>query len=225
MVTLENDPFGPGAGPVDMPFILDKTNARLIKDHYSNLGIEDLEIKLAISDMYGVEHEIKPELTFDPNGGTWTDGGREVREFAADLESQFKIIDAPKQDGYSFVCWKGSEYQPGQKYLADSDHTFVAQWEKNSTETSATSTETPTTSTKSPATSTSIDNAPVVLDDAPLVYTGRPITPVIQTIGGKTLLAGRDYTIRYTKGNAVIKAPTDAGTYTMTITGKGNFAG
>ena len=143
MVTLENDPFGPGAGPVDMPFILEKTNARLIKDHYSNLGIEDLEIKLAISDMYGVEHEIRPEPT-------------------------------------------GNSVAPS---------------------------------------ATSIDNAPVVLDDAPIVYTGQPVTPVIQTIGGKTLQEGRDYTIRYTQGDAVIEAPTDAGTYTMTITGKGNYAG
>ena len=47
------------------------------------------------------------------------------------MESQCKINDAPNRDGYSFVCWKGSEYQPGQKYLADSDHTFIAQWKKN----------------------------------------------------------------------------------------------
>jgi hypothetical protein len=74
-------------------------------------------------------------------------------------------------------------------------------------------------------TSTSIDNAPVVLDPAPLTYTGQPVTPVIQTIGGKTLQEGRDYTVRYTQGDTLIEAPTDAGTYTMTITGKGNFAG
>ena len=53
----------------------------------------------------------------------------------------------------------------------------------------------------------------------------QPVTPVVQTIGGKTLQEGRDYTIRYTQGDAVIEAPTDAGTYTMTITGKGNYAG
>ena len=72
---------------------------------------------------------------------------------------------------------------------------------------------------------TSIDNAPVVLDPAPLSYTGQPVTPVIQTIGVKTLQEGRDYMIRYTQGDTLIEAPTDAGTYTMTITGRGNFAG
>ena len=65
----------------------------------------------------------------------------------------------------------------------------------------------------------------MVLDDAPLSYTGQPVTPVIRTIGGKTLQEGRDYTIRYTQGDTLIEAPIDAGTYTMTITGKGNYAG
>ena len=75
------------------------------------------------------------------------------------------------------------------------------------------------------STSTSIDNAPVVLDLAPLTFTDQPITPVIQTIGGKTLQEGRDYTITYSQNGTPIEAPTDAGTYTMTITGKGDFAG
>jgi len=40
------------------------------------------------------------------------------------------IIDAPVKDGYSFICWKGSEYQPGDQYVVEADHTFIAQWEK-----------------------------------------------------------------------------------------------
>jgi LPXTG-motif cell wall-anchored protein len=32
------------------------------------------------------------------------------------------------------VCWKGSEFQPGDAYHADSDHAFVAEWKKNDSE-------------------------------------------------------------------------------------------
>ena len=131
MVTLENDPLGDAAGPIDMPFLLEKTNAKLVKDHYSNLGIESVEVKLAISDMYKVEHEVKPELTFDPNGGTWAEGGDAVKKFEVGLETDFEIIAAPTRDGYTFECWEGSTYQPGQQYHADSDHTFTATWKKN----------------------------------------------------------------------------------------------
>ncbi len=129
-VALCNDPSLGTATPIDT-FMLEGTNAKLVKDSCSNLGINDVEVKLAISDMYDVQHEVKPELSFDPNGGTWTDGGSDVREYEAGLETEFDIIDAPTRDGYTFVCWEGSEYQPGDKYLADSDHAFTAQWKEN----------------------------------------------------------------------------------------------
>jgi uncharacterized repeat protein (TIGR02543 family) len=114
-------------------FALEKTNAELVKDSYSNLGITDIEVKLAISDMYDVQHEVKPELSFDPSGGTWADGGSDIRKYEAGLETEFDVIDAPTRDGYTFVCWKGSEYQPGDKYHADSDHVFTAEWKQNDT--------------------------------------------------------------------------------------------
>ena len=41
------------------------------------------------------------------------------------------LIDAPKREGYTFVCWKGSEYQPGDKYTVAEDHIFTAEWKKN----------------------------------------------------------------------------------------------
>ena len=36
------------------------------------------------------------------------------------------------REGYIFLYWKGSEYQPGDKYTVTEDHTFEAQWEKKS---------------------------------------------------------------------------------------------
>ena len=129
-VALCNDPSLGKAETIDM-FALEKTNAELVKDSCSNLGITDVEVKLAISDMYDVQHEVKPELSFDPAGGQWEDGTSAVKKYEPAFETSFDIIDAPTRDGYTFECWEGSEYQPGQQYHADSDHVFTAKWKKN----------------------------------------------------------------------------------------------
>jgi len=129
-VALCNDPSLGKVDPIDM-FTLEKTNAELVKDSYSNLGITDVEVKLAISDMYDVQHEVKPQLEFDPAGGQWEDGTSAVKKYEPALEASFNIIDAPTRDGYTFECWEGSEYQPGEQYHADSDHVFTAKWKKN----------------------------------------------------------------------------------------------
>ena len=126
---LMNSSKSPMPFPISIPF--DPKNAKLIKAPVSELNISKVDVELSIEDMYLYKHEIKPELRFDPNGGTWEDGGNAVREYEADLETQFEMIKAPKKDGYTFVCWKGSEYQPGQKYLVSEDHLFTAQWRKN----------------------------------------------------------------------------------------------
>jgi uncharacterized repeat protein (TIGR02543 family) len=133
-VMMYTDPFDAIPGATSMPFEIDADNTTLIQDTYANLGITGVELKLAISDMYEVEHEVKPSLSFDPSGGTWADGGSDVRKFEAGLETDFQVVDAPSRDGYTFVCWKGSEFQLGDAYHADSDHTFVAEWKENDPE-------------------------------------------------------------------------------------------
>ena len=70
-------------------------------------------------------------MTFDPNGGVWKEGGKEVRTIEAEKGSEFIVIDAPKRKGYTFEYWEGSEYQPGDKYAVKGDHTFTAKWTKN----------------------------------------------------------------------------------------------
>ena len=130
VVSLCNDPGLGSANPIGT-FVLQGTNAKLVKDSCSNLGIDDVEVALAISDMYEVKHEVKPELQFDPAGGQWEDGTSGVKTFDSSLESSFDIIEAPTREGYTFVCWRGSEYQPGDTYRADSDHVFTAEWTKN----------------------------------------------------------------------------------------------
>ena len=46
----------------------------------------------------------------------------------AKYDEVITIIDAPDRDGYTFTYWKGSSYQPGDKYTVTGDHTFTAQW-------------------------------------------------------------------------------------------------
>ena len=46
--------------------------------------------------------------------------------------TKVKIHDAPTREGYDFLYWKGSEYQPGDAYTVIEDHKFVAQWQKKS---------------------------------------------------------------------------------------------
>lgn len=69
-------------------------------------------------------------ITYDLNGGSFggsTEAIKEVHEKGAVIS----IHEAPVREGYTFRCWKGSEYRPGDRYTVAEDHTFTAQWEKN----------------------------------------------------------------------------------------------
>ena len=46
-------------------------------------------------------------------------------------ETKISIHEAPSREGYEFLYWKGSEYQPGDKYTVAEDHVFTAQWKNN----------------------------------------------------------------------------------------------
>ncbi|MDD7402258.1 MAG: InlB B-repeat-containing protein [Eubacteriales bacterium] len=70
----------------------------------------------------------KVTLTFDPNGGNW-DGDMANKIFKEEKGKNFTIIPAPLKDGHKFLYWKGSEFKPGDNYLVEGDHTFVAEWE------------------------------------------------------------------------------------------------
>ncbi len=66
----------------------------------------------------------------------------------------------------------------------------------------------------------SIEGADLVLTTSAYTYTGSVRKPSVKTVDGMTLTAGTDYTIKYS--NASSK---NAGTYTVTVTGKGNYTG
>ena len=73
----------------------------------------------------------KATLTFDLAGGT-LDGKTGKITIEANVGDVIEIPKAPTREGYTFKYWKGSEYNPGDKYTVESDHTFTAVWEKSS---------------------------------------------------------------------------------------------
>ena len=68
-------------------------------------------------------------ITYDPNGGILDGSSDPVNEIHGE-GTTITIREAPTREGYKFLYWKGSEYQPGDQYTVEADHTFVAQWEK-----------------------------------------------------------------------------------------------
>ena len=67
---------------------------------------------------------------------------------------------------------------------------------------------------------TSISNAAVVLSKNAFTFNGNVQKPVINTIGGKALIEGTDYTIQWSNPSSK-----NAATYTVTIIGKGAYTG
>ncbi|MBR0308381.1 MAG: InlB B-repeat-containing protein [Mogibacterium sp.] len=69
------------------------------------------------------------KIRYDLNGGEYNGSTKRIVEnYKAGTE--ILIHEAPARDGYEFLFWKGSEYQPGDKYAVTEDHTFTAQWKK-----------------------------------------------------------------------------------------------
>ena len=80
----------------------------------------------------------KGTLTFDLAGGT-LDGKTGKVTIEANVGDTIKLPGAPKREGYTFKCWKGSEYAAGAQYKVEGDHTFTAEWEKNAATTGSSS--------------------------------------------------------------------------------------
>ena len=72
----------------------------------------------------------KMKLTFNPGDGVWSDGTNSEKYIFAEKGDEITIPEKPIKEGYKFLYWKGSKYQPGDKYTVVGNHTFVAEWEK-----------------------------------------------------------------------------------------------
>lgn len=82
-------------------------------------------------------------LTYDPAGGVWADGTTEsISRTYGKASDPATILDAPTREGYVFVRWEGSSYQPGNVYDKRgedgllTDDTLTAVWEKAAAPTS-----------------------------------------------------------------------------------------
>ena len=74
----------------------------------------------------------KSVITVNPAGGKWADGTTTPKTYAIEAGKYFTLPEAPIREGYTFRYWKGSRYNPGDKYkVTGADHTFAAVWEKN----------------------------------------------------------------------------------------------
>ncbi len=94
---------------------------------YADEALVNLDASI---ELYAQWRPEKATLTFDPAGGTYK-GSTDTFEITAKIGETITIPDAPTRDGYSFSCWKGSEYQPGDTYTVEDDHAFIAEWVKN----------------------------------------------------------------------------------------------
>ena len=70
------------------------------------------------------------EVVFEANEGAWANGDTR-RVYHPAVGSTITIESAPMREGYKFLYWKGSKYNPGDRYLVEGEHVFTAIWEKD----------------------------------------------------------------------------------------------
>ena len=90
----------------------------------------DKETAISVADAHTDTIPTPAALTFDLAGGT-LDGKTGTVTVNANVGQKINLPDAPTREGYTFKCWKGSEYAAGAEYTVEGDHPFTAEWEKN----------------------------------------------------------------------------------------------
>ena len=77
-------------------------------------------------------------LTYEANGGIWSDGSKEQKVTTANDKQQIILSDLPTRPGYKFKYWEGSIFYQGEPYQGDGtlnqfnhyiSHTMKAHWE------------------------------------------------------------------------------------------------
>lgn len=105
-------------------------------------------------------------------------------------------------------------------YLEDGDEIIFHYTDEHTNEVEQMEGEYPYQKPDNPDEPVSIKSAKVVLSAASFTYNGKVQRPSIKTVGGKALKAGTDYTATWSNSSSK-----NAGTYTVTITGKGAYTG
>lgn len=78
---------------------------------------------------YDINYQGGLLITYDANGGKFTDN-KSIKQELHKENDTITIIEAPMREGYQFLYWKGSKYNPGDSYIVKDSHAFVAQWNK-----------------------------------------------------------------------------------------------
>ena len=68
-------------------------------------------------------------VTYDPNGGNF-DGNKEPVKLVYRINTDIKLMKAPKRKGYKFLYWEQPQMKPGDQYKLTENHVFVAKWKK-----------------------------------------------------------------------------------------------
>lgn len=139
----------------------------------------------------------KYDITFDANNGS------SEKAYQAAKGSVTLNQNAFSHDGYMFAGWNtqadgnGSAYADNAEINVTDDLTLYAQWIP------------------------SIDSATVTLDETAFVYDSKNQRPVVSKVEwkGSVLTEGEDYKVTWADESV------DAGNYTVTISGMGNYAG
>ena len=78
---------------------------------------------------YDINYQGGLLITYDANGGKFIDDESIKQELHKENDT-ITILEAPMREGYQFLYWKGSKYNPGDSYIVKDNHAFVAQWNK-----------------------------------------------------------------------------------------------
>ena len=191
-------PEGLAAGEYTMNIFNEQINGDRCTDYATDFSTIELTVKDPQAGTCTV--------TFDPAGGTWKDGTTAAKKVTVEKGGAAEAPEELTRSGYDFAGWFDGE-DPADITNITSDLTVTAKWKEN------------TTPPEPPAPG-SIKGAKVVLSKTAFTYNAKVQKPSIKTIGGKVLTEGSDYTATWSN-----RSSKNAGSYTVTITGKGNYTG
>lgn len=158
-------------------------------------------------DCYGrtqATYTIIPAKVTVPTGKTLTYNGKSQTGVAADANYTVTENTATNAGSYTATL----ALKDKKNYL----------WSVETTDNQVETTDDQTVSWK--INKASLKDKKLVLTKTAYTWNGKVQKPTVKTVGGKALKSGTDYTVKYS--NASSKA---AGSYTVTVTGKGNYTG
>ena len=98
-------------------------------DTTKNYKITKVDGTLTVTDETDPADVSTYEIRYKLNGGSYKGSTADIVENYPE-GTVISVHEAPEREGYAFDYWKGSKYQPGDKYTVTGDHVLTAQWKK-----------------------------------------------------------------------------------------------